>query len=286
MTRPPTFLLGAGCQKGGTTWLYRYLKASPQFAAGYRKEYHVFDTLDVPAQTYMRNRIFDLAEEAIANARRGDSVDAAVLHRMSMYADPRFYFDYFATLLHQKPAATLTADMTPENALLSPERLRSIRDGFAERGVRTASVFLMRDPVDRVWSQIRMQHHRTPERFSESAEESLLRLHAEESYDSRTRYDAIVQRLDSVFDADDVAYAFYEELFDPDQIRRICSILGIDYHEPDLGRRANASPEPPAELPEETARHVAQHYGDVYRFVQDRFDADLARIWPFSRYVL
>ena len=29
-----TFLLGVGCQKGGTAWLHRYLEASPQFADG------------------------------------------------------------------------------------------------------------------------------------------------------------------------------------------------------------------------------------------------------------
>ena len=286
MTGPPTFLLGAGCQKGGTTWLYRYLKQSPQFAAGYRKEYHVFDTRDVPGQTYMRNRIFDLAEEALANARRGEPADPEVLHRMSMYADPRFYFDYFAGLLALNPATVLTADMTPENALLSADRLRGIRSGFERRGIRTASLFVMRDPVDRVLSQIRMQHHRNPEKFSESVEASLFRLHSEESYDSRTRYDAIVGRLDSAFDEADIAYAFYEELFQPDQLRRICRTLGIDYHEPDLGRRANASPQTPDELSDDTARRVAEHYGDVYRFVQERFAVDLTALWPFSRFVL
>ena len=42
-----TFLLGVGCQKGGTTWLYDYLATSPQFKHGHRKEYHVFDAIDL-----------------------------------------------------------------------------------------------------------------------------------------------------------------------------------------------------------------------------------------------
>ena len=33
-------------------------------------------------------------------------------------------------------------------------------------------------------------------------------------------------------------------------------------------------------------RLVAEHYRDVYRFVQQRFPVDLAELWPSSRYVL
>lgn len=282
----PTFLLGTGCQKGGTTWLYRHLKRSPAFVAGYRKEYHVFDTLDVPAQEYMRARVFDLAEQAVADARRGDPVDGDVLHRLSMYADPEIYYGYFTGLLAATPGARLTADMTPENGLLPTSRLRSIRAAFAERGVRTATVFVMRDPVDRIWSQVRMQHHRTPDRFTESPEDTLRRVHRVESFASRTAYDRVVERIDAAFPAQDVTYSFYERLFEHTELERICRNLGIDPPEPELDRRANASPGRDVELPEATVRLVAEHYRDVYRFVQDRFPVDLAELWPSSRFVL
>ncbi len=282
----PTFLLGTGCQKGGTTWLYRHLKRSPAFVAGYRKEYHVFDALDVPGQDYMRTRIFDLAEQAVADARAGRKADAEVLHRLSMYADPTIYYDYFTGLLTRSPAAALTADMTPENALLPASRLRSIRAAFAERGVRTATVFLMRDPVDRIWSQVRMQHHRTPERFHESPEDTLLRVHRVEGFEQRTAYDRIIERLDAAFPAQDVTYAFYEQLFERSELDRICGALGIESPEPDLQQRANASPGRELALPESTVRQVAEHYAEVYRFVQARFPVDLGELWPSSRHVL
>ena len=175
--------------------------------------------------------------------------------------------------------------MTPENGLLSVERLQGIRSAFGERGIRTAAVFLMRDPVDRVWSQVRMQHARTPERFSESPEETLLRVHAEESYDSRTRYDAIVGRLDASLPEDDIAYAFYEELFEAEEVRRICDILGIDFLEPDLDLRANVSAVESDGLAPETVRVVADHYREVYEFVERRFGVDLERLWPNSRHL-
>ena len=52
-----TFLLGVGCQKGGTAWLHRYLEGSPQCDPGFRKEYHVWDALDLPAGRLARERI-------------------------------------------------------------------------------------------------------------------------------------------------------------------------------------------------------------------------------------
>ncbi len=282
----PTFLLGTGSRKGGTTWLYRHLKRSPAFVAGYRKEFHVLDTLDVASQDYMRARILDLAEQAVTDAREGRPADAEVLHRLSMYADPSFYYDYFTGLLARTPGARLTADMTPENGLLPTTRLRSVRAAFAERGVRTATVLVMRDPVDRVWSQVRMQHHRTPERFHESPEDTLLRVHQDEGFALRTAYDQIIQRIDATFPAQDVAYAFYERLFERTELDRICGTLGIVSPEPALPQRADASPGRDRGLRESTVRQVAEHYADVYRFVQSRFPVDLGELWPRSRLVL
>ena len=70
-TGDKTFLLGTGAQKGGTTWLYHHLKASPQFVSGYRKEYHVFDAMDVKGQAYRRRRVLEEAEAALGRARAG-----------------------------------------------------------------------------------------------------------------------------------------------------------------------------------------------------------------------
>ena len=76
-----TFLLGTGCQKGGTTWLFRYLKESPQYVRGYLKEYHVFDALDLESEQLTRNRIMKKAEQALAAVRAGEPPQAWALHR-------------------------------------------------------------------------------------------------------------------------------------------------------------------------------------------------------------
>ena len=55
-----------------------------------------------------------------------------------------------------RPTIRLTADITPGYAALPAERLAMIRAGFESRGVRPAAVYLLRDPVERIWSAARM----------------------------------------------------------------------------------------------------------------------------------
>ena len=100
-----TFLLGVGCQKGGTAWMHRYLEASPQCDPGFRKEYHVWDALDLPSGRLARQRIENQGGQ-----------------RARFLDDPDHYFDYFAGLLGPS-GARLTADITPAYAGLSAERL-------------------------------------------------------------------------------------------------------------------------------------------------------------------
>lgn len=284
-----TFLLGAGCQKGGTTWLYQYLTRSPQFAHGYRKEYHVLDSLDVPSEEPARKRLLARAVEQVnAAPEPGNRLAATSAHRLSMFLDQQFYFDYFTGLLHRTPHTRLVADLTPSYGMLPAARLEAVRDGFAERGIATLPVLLLRDPVERIWSQVRM-HARLYQRHEAARTESadfVLAHHAEPAYAVRTAYDEVIRRLDAVFGPDGVYYGFYEQLFTESEIRRLCALAGIEYVEPGFDERVHFSPKT-SELPEDTVRTVAEHYRGVYAAVAERFpDVPLAEIWPSSRFVL
>ena len=282
----PTFLLGVGCQKGGTSWLYNYLAHAPEFARGFRKEYHVFSSLDVASQAGMHAGILRAAERA--RSEGPDSPKSAdALHRAEMLADTDVYFDYFADLLARQEGARACGDITPTYALLSAERLSEIRERFAVRGIRVAVVFMMRDPVERTYSQIRMQQGREPERFEESPEEMLRRRHGEITYAERNDYARTIAAVDAAFDLGDVGYGFFETLFTHEQVRRFTDLLGMAYRPPRLDRARNSSATPKAGIPDETARIVAEHYAPTYLAVAERFpEVDLNSLWPHSRFVL
>jgi hypothetical protein len=288
-----TFLLGVGAMKAGTTWLHDYLAASPQCQPGHRKEYHVFDSLDFRsergAEPWLLHRVVEKAHGSLDDVGVGRPTDPTYLHQAAMIADEQLYFDYFTALFSRSPETRLTLDITPGYALLSVERLASIRAEFERRGVRPVSAFLLRDPVERIWSQVRMQKRRRPANNPGPAEELVAERYAEPSYAERTRYEATVGHLDEAF-GELAHFAFYEELFDPasaaPEIARLSTFVGIDYRAPDLDARFNVSPRSAA-LPEETVRAVAEHFRPTYEFVASRFpDRDLPRIWPSARFVL
>jgi len=278
-----TFLLGVGAQKGGTSWLHDHLLASPQFDPGFRKEYHVSAGLDLPQAAYVRDRIANQARKVVAAVAAGEPAPQQPLLRAAFYADPDAYPDYFTGLLH-RPGVRLTADITPSYALLGVERLRAVRAAFEQRGVRCVAVFLMRDPVDRVWSSVRMAHRRNPGRSARSAEQRTLEVHRQDYHLLRSRYDLTLDRLDAAFGPDLVHLDLYERLFRPGAVEELSAFLGIDPHEPDLAKRVNASPTD-AVLPETTVREMAATYAPVYDAVARRFpDLDLERLWPSARF--
>jgi hypothetical protein len=264
-----TFLLGVGCQKGGTAWLHRYLEASPQCDPGFRKEYHVWDSLDLPSGKLARERI---------EAQGGE--------RAAFLRDPERYFDYFAGLL-RRHGVRLTADITPGYAGLSVDRLSMIRAGFEARGVRPVAGYLLRDPVERVWSAARMDMQRRGEEAPEDPETRVGHMYKHPMYADRTRYDLTMDALEEAFPRGSVWYGFYERLFSVETLAPLCEFLAIDFHEPDFGRQVNVSPKSEGVgLPDDTVRTIARHFAPVYAAVQRRFpDLDLAELWPSTRFL-
>jgi hypothetical protein len=280
-----TFLLGVGAMKAGTTWLHDHLAASPQCEPGLRKEYHVFDSLDLPEPPYLLGRVVDKARASLDVVAGGEATDATYLQQAAMVADTELYFDYFAGLL-TRPSVRLTLDVTPGYAMLSGPRLSGIRTSFEARGVTFRSLFMMRDPVERIWSQVRMQKRRRPAPNPGTAEELVAQRYAEPSYAERTRYETTLAALDGLGDV--TSHLFYEELFDPARsdglLRELAERLGIDHRPPDLGHQRNVSPRSAA-LPEAVVREVATYFAPTYAAVAQRFpERDLERIWPSARF--
>ena len=117
-----SFVLGLGHQKCGTTWLYNYLCQSPKFAEGYRKEFHVWDRLDIPLFKHMR------LKRSIKSVFK---LEKNIAYKMEN--SPSFYFDYFSELM--KSDKSITADITPSYSGLKADRLRFIKDKFFAKGI-------------------------------------------------------------------------------------------------------------------------------------------------------
>lgn len=277
-----TFVLGVGAQKAGTSWLDDYLAGSPEVATGCLKEYHLFDVLDLESAAGLRETMLAKARRALNRLDRGGRADAGALQRAVFYADPAAYFDYFERLLAPSGVRAAT-DFTPSYAGLSAARFAAIRDEFAGRGIGVHVVFLLRDPVERIWSSERMYHRNHPAQGEvESVEQRVRATYDHPFHEVRTRYQDTLAVLEQVFGPDEVTVELYERLFQPETVTGLCARLGITPPEADLARRVNSSPKT-EQLSAETIQLVAGHYRETYAAAADRLSAQVIEdLWPHA----
>lgn len=228
----------------------------------------------------MRETVLTKSRRALKDLQAGSAADASALRRAAFWASPELYFDYFESLLKRNDQVLLTADITPSYAALSAERFAAIRQEFDARGVEVRVVFLLRDPVERIWSAERMFHRVHPGEAIEPVETRVLRTFDNDFHEVRTRYHHTMEALEQAFPASALHYGFFESLFEESTLRGLCEFLGIDFVAPDLSRRLNSSPKS-VDLTEATCRRIASHYSDVYDAVGNRFGREyLAGLWP------
>jgi len=252
-----TFLLGVGAQKAGTSWLHDQLHRRSDADFGFLKEYHVFDALEL---------------ERFANFRpkRPTPLKWRTWRRARFIARPERYFDYFASRL--KPTQIrLTGDITPSYAGLSAESYQRIQQAFAQRGVQTRAVFIMRDPVERFLSQQRMQLRKrgllTPAYEIEHLNKASLKLLKRES--PRNDYPATLDALRGGLAESEIFIGLYESLFTTATHQELCRHLGIPEQIPDLRQRVNAS-QATTSVPLEVLQRLGRHFSPLVAAVQKR----------------
>ncbi len=159
----PDFLC-VGAQKAGTSWLYDQLRAHPDFWMPPVKGLHYFSSRR--GLSLARNRRRKLQK----NAR--DDRDVRFLDAMEALSErPEIDFEGYATLFEPK-GALISGDITPAYSTLHDEVVECI----ATRFPRLHVIFLARDPVERVWSQLCMLvRHQTVSPFNPDDVDAVMR---------------------------------------------------------------------------------------------------------------
>ena len=154
---------------------------------------------------------------------------------------------------------------------MSAESYQRIQQAFAQRGVKTRAVFIMRDPVERFLSQQRMQLRKrgllTPAHEIEHLDKASLKLLKRES--PRNDYPATLDALRGGLAESEIFIGLYETLFTAATHRELCRYLGIPEQIPDVSHRVNASQATTA-VPTEVLRRLGQHFTPLVTAVQER----------------
>lgn len=252
-TNGRTFILGVGCQKCGTAWLYKYMQQFPNFAAGLMKEYHIWDALDLPAVT--------MTDRGVHREQL----------RARMLGEPGFYFAYFDALFGG--TRNLTADITPSYSGLGSERLAAVRAGFARIGVACKAVVLIRDPVERIKSAVRFGLDRgTLEPRGLPGEAGFLdavrRYYPSKACAIRTNYHETLEAIAASFAPADMYVGVYETMFEPSEVARLSAFLGLTPKVNFASVRVNSAKTKPSAHPTLEAE-IRDHYRDVYAYCHE-----------------
>ena len=156
---PTSSIIGA--QKAGTTWLHRNLQAHPQVWMPKEKELHYFDE-KLGAKTSLWSKLWGTAGHGRALAPAGQ---AARLGRYSeiLRAGHRLGPEVLPRIPERRagtpPSSTqgrgkIVGETTPDYSVLGRKRtIAHVHEIMPEAKI----IFMMRNPIERAWSQSRME---------------------------------------------------------------------------------------------------------------------------------
>lgn len=274
-----TLLYGIGATKAGTSWLYRYLSRHPECAMSSLKELHYFDTLNRGENPWqikaLRRRIKTEkaalsgvpAAKVAAKQRQLQDMERGLQVLTGPREGHRSYLDF---MFDQAGSARLVGDITPAYAMLPAATLGEM----AGLATGTRFIYILRDPVDRLWSNVRMLARRNseaPEDMATRANELMDAALRGDNSDplKRSDYKTTLRNLEISVPDSQRLVLFFEELFSDRTIERICSFLGLSYHPAKTDRKVH---EGEALVLSEDRRHRAQIIlQDQYTAVAERF---------------
>ncbi|MGI9388697.1 MAG: sulfotransferase [Boseongicola sp.] len=235
-------LICVGAAKAGTSWLHSQLAEHPECHFRAIKELHYFSAFesgrsgaelakhrDIQAEMldrFARSGMRPTDEQAARLSDRANWLDVLETKRENV----RAYLRYLETGAGQ---AKVVGEMTPAYALLSEERLVRI----ARMAPDVRILYLMREPVDRLWSHIRMIAARRDGQGRVTARrcDKILNRVIEGDEDQiakRSDYASALTKLLAAIPAGKLLIEVFEDMIAGDAFARICDFLGIARVEP------------------------------------------------------
>lgn len=270
------YVIGIGAQKSGTSWLADYLSGHPDVFVSPIKELHFFDSLYRPELCAGLER--RLIKAFVDVSHKIEMVDVlkdtrrfkrfrVLSSRAKMGGDIERYRNYFADLANNE---SVFCEVTPEYALLNQAGYQAIKSLADD--VRL--IFLIRNPIDRFWSAVRMRAKGNPQINIVNDFESFLE---KPHFYECTDYEKTLSTVYKVFPKKRVFVQFYEQLFDPNVISQLCHFCGIDFIDPDTEKRVLEGV--PSALTEVMRERIYDKFHHVFDWAENTFGENLPVSW-------
>jgi hypothetical protein len=187
---PDFFCIGA--QKAGTSWLYYNLSKHPGVWLTPIKELHYFSQLYLERQAGWKQRHRAArAGEQLEHLRRAPPTpaNADLARLLELIAAPDVDDGWYRSIFGRAPAGAVCGDFTPEYSILPAHGIEHVQ----RLAPNARIILLVRDPIERAWSQIRMLSRSQPQVHP-------LKLAMREEVANRSDYEAILTNWRRCFD--------------------------------------------------------------------------------------
>jgi len=279
----PDFLV-IGAQKAGTTWLDRNLRTHPQIWLPPEKEIHFFDlprplpfaALRLAPDRAVRHWARHRLQRDQAKVERGEQTEDWYCCYYYSARTWKWYRSLFTPTDGQ-----LSGEITPRYAAISLRTIASIHRRMPDLKI----IYLLRDPIDRMWSDLAMFHD---QRFGGTGTHQVIAaadsVFLKKSRNlQHSRYADNLRRWEMFFPREQIFTGFLDEITSSpsDLLQRIFAFLGVDStHRPNealMFEKINFADYPP--IPETAALPLARALLDDTRALSERLPGTPAWQW-------
>ena len=265
-------LVCIGAQKAATSWFYRVMGARDDMWVPPFKEVHFFDFKFCPEnRKWARKALAKGLMKAEARHRKNQKeVDEEYLsYLVSLGEAPYFNGTWYKKIFARAPMRMQTLDVTPEYCTLPEDGVEFVAKFLRD----TRFIYIIRDPVERAMSQLRMNLTRRD--FKPKNDKAWLRVASDPVFDNRGDYLNYIPRWDARFDDRRLLYLPYGDVGkDPKSVmRKVEAFANLDKQNP-WGLDAVVHKTPPLEVPDLVREEFETRLAPQRAYLTQRFGAE------------
>ena len=279
----PDFI-GIGAQKAGTTWLARNLQAHPEIHMP-RKEVHYFDRKIRDKRSPVA-RFFGKRDADVQWRRQVNKIPKQLLRNPSLKElrwNLRYYLTsyddgWYASVFEPKNGK-VSGEITPAYSVQDRERVAHVHGLMPDAKI----IFMMRNPIERAWSQTVMSFDKVEKGSARSAsEEELFKKIGRNSTWKLSNYLRTFENWGEFYPEERFFVGFLEDssFLPRELLREVYSFLGVDpSFEPPLTEK-KVHTRSAGTMPTKVAVHLAQNFSEEISRLSERFGG-YASFWQF-----
>jgi hypothetical protein len=270
-------LICIGAQKAGTTWLHAMLSQHPGVFRGPMKEVHFFDSLYFPRHKKwaIRNARKSITKRIERHRQKAAKPNQKLIAWLESLNDSeRMYTDEWYEQIFSGPGSKgrVTFEITPAYSMLPLEGITKVKALLGDVPI----IYIIRDPLDRILSQIRMKASR---KFGDKPISEMEWSGLCHDMQERGDYKTYIPRWLSVFPNKNVHFMQFKRIStEPESLmREVEALVGLPPNNYKHLRQKRLSSRR-FDVPQSVTDSLSKHVEPQYEFLETHFGREFMKL--------